>query len=320
MKHLRRVGRAARIFAIGYGLFIALFLVLRLLVGERFWLVALFDALLPALFFPALALLLIGLITRHMRVMVAQFPALLGFMLLYSTVLLPPPTTAQPGDIRFGLLTYNVYSRNDSYSEIARIIREADAEIVLLQEVSATAAVYFEQNLADLYPQRVFYPHEGHAGQGALSRYPIVTQTYWQMELGHLRLEVQINDTPVVIYSLHPIHPFLLTRGLFNQTPQNAEIDDALARAAAESGAVVLAGDFNISDLSDAYERITASYGDAFRAEGGGLGLTFPAFFPLARLDYVFYNSAIVPVDARVWPEAAGSDHFPLLVHLSLAP
>jgi endonuclease/exonuclease/phosphatase (EEP) superfamily protein YafD len=36
------------------------------------------------------------------------------------------------------------------------------------------------------------------------------------------------------------------------------------------------------------------------------------------RLDYVFHNAHVRPLEARVWPDAGGSDHRPVLVRLAL--
>lgn len=315
---LRKLGKAT-LFLVGlYGVVMTLFLLLRPLVGESWLIVAIFNSYLPALFFPPLVFLLGALILRHWRVMVLQLPALLGFMLLYSSVMLPPPDTTESGELQFTLLTFNISTKNLSYNEIERIIRESDADIVAVQELNSGSAEYLAPALADIYPNQALHPEDAYSGQGVFSRFRLSNDVYWQIELGHMRVDVEVEGTPIALYSVHPLHPFLPERGFFNLEPNTREINDILARTAQEPGGVIVVGDFNMSDMSDNYAHLHAAFGDAFRAEGGGLGLTFPVPVPLARLDYVFYNSGIIPVDARVGSTGGGSDHYPLWVQLSL--
>jgi endonuclease/exonuclease/phosphatase (EEP) superfamily protein YafD len=315
---LRKLGKATLVLVGVYGVLMTLFLLLRPLVGESWLIVALFNSYLPALFFPSMAFLLIGLILRRWRVTVLQLPALLGFMLLYSNVMLPPPDTTEAGELQFTLLTFNISTKNADYSDIERIIRETDADIVAVQELNSAAAEYLAPALNEVYPYQALYPEDGYSGQGVFSRFPLSNDVFWQIELGHMRVDVEVQGTSIALYSVHPVHPFLLDRGIFNLEPNTREINDILARTAQESGRVIVVGDFNMSDMSDNYAHLHAAFGDAFRAEGGGLGLTFPVPVPLARLDYVFYNSGIIPVEARVGSTGGGSDHYPLWVQLSL--
>ena len=304
-------------FAVGlYGVLMTLFLLLRPLVGESFVLVALFNHWLPALFFPSFVFLLACLIARRKRLMLLQTPAFLGFMLLYSAVLLPPPATTQPGETQFTLLTYNIQAQNPDYARVEAVIRAANADIVVIQEIILEAAEYLQPALADLYP---YFALHTDIEQGVFSRLPLSDDSSWRNPYGlYQRTVVEVGTQQVVLYNVHPYPPFWWSRGILNPALHRAETEDTLTRASREQGAVLLVGDFNMSDQSEDYARVRAQYGDAFRAEGGGLGLTIPATFPSARADYVFYNSAIVPIDAAVWGDAGGSDHFPVWVQLSL--
>jgi len=95
-----------------------------------------------------------------------------------------------------------------------------------------------------------------------------------------------------------------------------------------------MAGDFNMSDLSEAYQIVASQMTDSYRVAGFGMGFTHPEFvqgnsygqvfpndFPiphLVRLDYVFYSQGIHATEAKVWHESGGSDHRPVFVRLSL--
>ena len=85
---------------------------------------------------------------------------------------------------------------------------------------------------------------------------------------------------------------------------------------------VLIAGDFNITDQSADYQRITVVYDDSYKQVGYGMGTTFPAHIPflpsLLRIDYVFHSEDFTPLQADVLYSSGGSDHRPLVVELAL--
>ncbi len=108
-----------------------------------------------------------------------------------------------------------------------------------------------------------------------------------------------------------------------------------LTRAERDTGPILIAGDFNMSDQSSDYQRIAKDYKDAYHERGWGLGFTFPDFAyasalpanlplmsllirPIARLDYVFHNADLQVLSARVIANSGGSDHRPVLTEFSL--
>jgi endonuclease/exonuclease/phosphatase family metal-dependent hydrolase len=163
---------------------------------------------------------------------------------------------------------------------------------------------------------------------GILSRYPLTADDYWRRpnSLGSQRIQFSLNGQTVTLYNVHPPVP-TLTAG-FSTQRRGEEIDYLLGRAAQESGAVLLVGDYNMSDQSDDYRHVTADYTDTFREVGQGLGLSYPnfnqidarlGFVPaLVRLDYVFHTAQFAGVEAQTWPTTGGSDHYPLRVRLAL--
>jgi vancomycin resistance protein VanJ len=173
-----------------------------------------------------------------------------------------------------------------------------------------------------LYPYRALHPDKSYPGQGVLSRWPILEDTYWQIHLGHQRVTVQTESgASLVLYNTHPVHPFLRERGFFDPSLRAEEINDLLTRAQTETIPVLIAGDFNMTDLTADYQRIAARYGDAYRAVGWGMGFTFPDLgqrLLVARLDYVFHSPSFVTLEASVLPTSGGSDHRPLFVRFAL--
>jgi vancomycin resistance protein VanJ len=103
----------------------------------------------------------------------------------------------------------------------------------------------------------------------------------------------------------------------FSSQQRDRTIDELGQAIAAEKlPRVVVLGDFN----GTAYDRGLAplTYGlDSAQAAGGfGFGFTWPAAFPMARIDHILVRGVHV-ADARVLPRT-GSDHRPISADLEL--
>ncbi len=323
-----RIGLNVLIALIGaYGLSVSSFLVLRALAGERWPVIGLYNSFLHLLIAPALVALLISLLLRKWwLVMLVIAPALL-FTGQYAPLFLPHSSAPPLEAIPFTVLSYNINTGNLDTASVLAVIRAAEADIVALQELNPVMADAFAAELAEMYPYQALHPSEDFSGQGLLSRYPVTADDYWAVNLGHQRSLVEIGGQTIVIYNTHPTHPL---RGLlrFDGEPRSAAIRDVLARAEGETLPVMLIGDFNMSDLSEDYARVTARYRDVYREVGWGMGFTFPSpgnafgwgFVQalLARIDYVFVDGAFTPLDARVLESDGGSDHRPLWARVAL--
>jgi endonuclease/exonuclease/phosphatase (EEP) superfamily protein YafD len=176
------------------------------------------------------------------------------------------------------------------------------------------------------YPYIALHPQErAIAGQGILSRYPILEDLYWQHDeermLGHQRAEISLPDgRTIVFYNAHPIAP--MSGGVFfDPRWRDQDLESLLMLLSLETDPLVVAGDFNMTDQNRMYARLTDRLRDAYREVGYGMGWTFPnttLFPPLLRIDYVFYSRQWTAHTAQVLAEQGGSDHLPLLVTLSL--
>jgi vancomycin resistance protein VanJ len=323
-----------------YGLNLTLFLVLRILVGERWGLIGVFNSVAHLMLIPSLFLLPLCLLLRRRRLALTQLPAVLAFALSYGMMFLPRSAAVVPDMTAISIVTYNLHGDEELYEPMADLIRAVDADVVAVQELSVIAADHFAEALADLYPHQALHPGDDSTrGQGILSRFQVSNDEYWrtpeydEFSLGHQRVVLDVNGIPVTLYNTHPVHP-AMTGTLFDPVPRAHEIGVILERAAQDTGALVIVGDFNMTDQSEDYARVLESYSDTYRDIGWGMGFTFPdfsnsralprflsrtsSFPPFVRLDYVFHNEAVIALEAQVWPTSGGSDHRPLFARLAL--
>jgi endonuclease/exonuclease/phosphatase (EEP) superfamily protein YafD len=323
-----------------YSIGLSAVLLLRKRITEDFKLIGLFNSFAHMLMLPTLVLLPINLLFRPWLGWFQVIPVA-TFIAAYGRLFAPRPAATQPTTKRtIKILTFNLHGEAEILQPILDILRTSDADIISVQELSIEAADCFKTALADLYPNQSLYPSEqASRGQGIFSRHPIKNPTYWRNpqiarhSLGHLRLEVDFDGTPITVYNAHPLHPGMANDG-FSTRPRGQEIDVVLAKAVKDTGAVLIMGDFNMTDQNEDYERITAQFGDSFGEVGAGMGFTFPdlssfqslpdywplpiRLFPFLRLDYIFHSAAFRPIKAHVWPTAGGSDHRPVWAELEL--
>lgn len=329
----RAAGNLSRTLIGVYAVTVIFFLLVRGVIGEGWWPVALGNSLLHLLLMLALVLLPLCLFARRWGLSLALLPLVVTFALSYGAFFTTRAASAAVDGPAITLLTYNLYAASPSFDAIVEVIRQANADIVALQEVSPAAAERLAAEFADAYPYRALHPGEsnGILGQGVLSRYPITADDYWRVYLAHQRVQLDVDGMALVLYNTHPIQP--LAQGFGGFAMRAEEIAQVLQRAAGESAPVLIAGDLNMADQSEAYGRITQRYRDSYREVGWGMGFTWPALTgtggpgalrlfallpPLMRLDYVFHSDHLRALEARVWRTSGGSDHRPVWVRLAL--
>ncbi len=323
-----------------YSIGLSAVLLLRSRLTENFKAIGLFNSFAHMLMLPSLILLPINLLLRPWSAWFQVIPVA-TFLAAYGRLLVPrKPAVETTASRTVKILTFNLHGESQLLEPILDILRTANADIISLQELSVEAADCFKTALIGIYPNQALYPSEQSSrGQGILSRYPITNPNYWRNphiarnSLGHLRVEIDFDGIPIIVYNTHPLHPGMANDG-FSTRPRGQEIDVVLELATADTGAVLIMGDFNMTDQNEDYQRITARFRDSFRSVGAGMGFTFPdlssfqslpdywplpiRLFPFLRLDYIFHNTSFRSIHAKVWSTAGGSDHRPIWTELAL--
>lgn len=311
-----------------YGLLLIAYLVARALpIEQPAWLALLHNAA-PYFFLPAVLGVLIGLLGRAKRLFALHLILFTIGVAWVGIRVAPPPQTAAE-NTPLSVLTLNAYPQNEDVSDAITYILSKDADVVLLQEITDDQDW---SELAAAYPEVA--PDSYEDGMAIFSRVPITSNEMSALGDEALQIaELAVNGEAVALYNVHLMMPLnqqasapLLMR--YDETARNAQIEALLALLAAEERPFIVAGDFNTSEFSFAYDRLNAQLNDAYRAASFGIGATWPAddFEELAipgwmprifRLDYIWYSDEIRATDAIVGPRV-GSDHLPLFAMLDL--
>jgi endonuclease/exonuclease/phosphatase family metal-dependent hydrolase len=232
------------------------------------------------------------------------------------------------------VLVYNTHAGTDAkrvsnVDRVAGIIRDADADVVLLQEVdSATRRSGGVDQVARLRALTGYYGVFGRAidydggkyGIAVLSRWPISADTLIHLPVAEHDSTYEARGALVTMIArpggTHRVIDTHLEAYKNAYRLEQARTLASIAASQRDSGATIVGGDFN-SEPGSGVIAIFAESGwkDAFATCGVGSGLSFPADVPAKRIDYLLFSGTTRCVSARVLATEA-SDHRPVLFEI----
>lgn len=255
---------------------------------------------------------------------------LAALLLPFSAALGQSPTAPTP---TLHVMSYNIHhgeglDRKVDLARIARLITEARADLVGLQEVDRgcerTQRRDFPAELAQLTGLQVVFERNivyqgGDYGNAVLSRFPIKRSqnTHYKMlrtgeQRGVLQLVLDVHGRDVLFMNTHvDFRPDDAERVM------NAGELKTIVGAAGHTP-IILVGDFNSTPGSRMHSMVKGFLADAWEQVGQGSGFTIPAGKPVKRIDYIFVSpGSVEPLRMDVLRSEA-SDHLPVLAELRL--
>ncbi|MEZ5500981.1 MAG: endonuclease/exonuclease/phosphatase family protein [Steroidobacteraceae bacterium] len=224
----------------------------------------------------------------------------------------PPPATVaeRRTDAALTLIVANMFYRNEETHRLAQWLRERNADIVVLSEMSE-ARVH-----AALAEQFAYRYCNGAVGTGALcvaSR--VALQDVSTVRLSaegprELTMSLKWRGQRIRLLAVHLTWP--LTPGHLSR--RDAELA-AMRRWRGESAdPVIIAGDFNLSPASPRFAALLADTHLRWLSPPMAQRATWPAWFPPVGLaiDHILFDERLRPVAVARGPRI-GSDHWPLL-------
>lgn len=218
----------------------------------------------------------------------------------------------------------NVNAGNPDPAGTARDLAASGADVLALVELTPQATGTYETELAKAYPYHTL------AGTvGLWSKLPLSgTRPVDVMDYGPLadtrpagddmlsgdralRVTVATGHGPLTVYVAH-LGSVRVNPAAGFWTASRAIGVQALGQAIAAdpSRRLVLLGDLNGTMGDRAFAGLTAQLRSAQDLAGNGFGFTWPAFFPVLRIDQILVRG-VVPDSSWVRP-ANGSDHRPV--------
>ncbi|HZK44296.1 MAG TPA: endonuclease/exonuclease/phosphatase family protein [Syntrophomonadaceae bacterium] len=226
------------------------------------------------------------------------------------------------------VVTFNIHHGTDinnqpSLNNIYLLLKQIQADIINLQELDMQRpqtslkkqAAILAQKLGMYYvygPVRTY--EKGSYGNAILSIYPIVSNE--NMDLGEsndrrycLKANINIKDYTISIFNTH--------LGLSQPKRYKQLKDIILPNIFNNNHPTILAGDFNAPTTRPEILMLSSILTDTFVKNSGILQHTFPSDHPQARIDYIFTNSHLTPVDYYIM-DANVSDHLPVITMVEI--
>lgn len=256
------------------------------------------------------------------------------FLLLLGSVIAAHALGAPaPASSTIRVMTYNIHhgeglDQKVDLERIAKLILDAKADVVALQEVDRGVERTQKRDLPAEFAQLTgmtvafennYHYQGGEYGNAILTRFPIrkTTNTHYKMlrtgeQRGVLQLLLDVHGRDLLFMNTH-----------IDYRPDDAErvmnVEELKAIvAAAGTTPVILCGDFNATPGSRTIEQVRAFLTDSWTVAGKGDGLTIPVKKPAKRIDYIWVTKdTVTPRKIEVLRSEA-SDHLPVLAELQL--
>ncbi len=232
------------------------------------------------------------------------------------------------------VMSYNIQHGRGMDGEIdleriAQVILDEGADIVALQEVDMgverSGRIDIATELAELTGLEYYVfgkniDHQGgDYGNATLSRYPITEYEnvhFEQMspeQRGILTTLIDVDGFSLLLMNTHLAH-----RG--QDEPERLIFiegarDEIIPRY--QRDGIIFIGDFNDVPGSATHEAVKEYLTDVWEVAGDGDGFTIPPDNPNRRIDYIFYDDGLEPLNTWV-PVTMASDHLPVVADFVL--
>lgn len=264
------------------------------------------EAFLPWLGLAPVALLVLALLRRSALALVALLLPVAAWTYLFGGLFLPG---AAAGTYDLVVVQHNVGDENTDPAGTARALAGAEPDLIALEELVPPALSVYEKTLAPDYPHHAVRGTVGLWSKHPLSGTRLLDIRPSGIAAGWNRGLRTVVDTPhgeIAAYVAHLPSVRFRAGGLASSARDESAGLLAEAVAAERTEAVILLGDLNGTVEDRGLAPLTSRLNVAER----GFALSFPAAFPLARIDQVMARSATV-AHIRTLPET-GSDHLPV--------
>jgi endonuclease/exonuclease/phosphatase family metal-dependent hydrolase len=233
---------------------------------------------------------------------------------------------------------FTFFNRRLVLNELREAVRGVSADVVFLQEVVGAHARFSSRHphwpegtqyefLADsiwtayAYGRNAVYP-EGHHGNALLSKYPILHHDNHDVSIGKIEKRGLLHcvlDVPGIPGGLHTVCVHLGLRD-GHRRQQLDRLCELIERVVPPGAPLIVAGDFNDWRLkAHDHLRRCAGLTEVFVDKRGKAARTFPARWPLLRLDRIYVRNVAVRhlavLSLRPWSHL--SDHAGLLAEVT---
>ncbi|WP_432116847.1 endonuclease/exonuclease/phosphatase family protein [Streptomyces sp. bgisy032] len=272
---------------------------------------SLVETFLPwlGLFVPVL--LVLAVVRRSATALIALLAPAVVWLNLFGGQL--SDKTATGGDLT--VVTHNVNADNPDPSGTARDVAASGADVLALEELTQEAVPTYEKALAPTYKY-----HSVQGTVGVWSKHPLSDVRDVDLDMGWtraMRATVTAPSGKVAVYVAHLPSVRVKMEAGFTARQRDRSADylgEAIAHEPLDN--VVLLGDLNGTMNDRALNAVTSQMRSTQGAAGNGFGFSWPASFPMARIDQIMVRG-LTPESSWTLPQT-GSDHLPVAARVKV--
>ncbi|MFG2607810.1 endonuclease/exonuclease/phosphatase family protein [Streptomyces sp. NPDC048514] len=269
------------------------------------------ETFLPWLGLAIPVLLAVALVRKSATALIALLLPAIVWLNLFGGLL--GDKTGTGGDLM--VATHNVNAENPDPAATATDVAGSGAQVLALQELPASAVPVYEKALAPEYRY-----HAVVGTVGLWSKYPMSDVRAVDIRLGWkraMRATVTTPRGPVAVYVAHMPSVRVKVEAGFTAR-QRDKSADALGEAIADETLqrVVLLGDLNGTMNDRSLNAVTSQLRSTQGAAGSGFGFSWPASFPMARIDQIMVKG-VEPESSWTLPRT-NSDHLPIAARVKM--
>lgn len=211
------------------------------------------------------------------------------------------------------VLLSNVHTRYGSEDQVASLIDDVQADILVLQEVNARWLAELEPHTAS-YAESMGDARADNFGIALYSKFPMLSRRSFYLGKANVPTIIATLDVepePITVVATHPLPP---------TNPLNAAARDEQLQLVADvvrdlDTPVLLVGDLNCTPWSPTFAALLERSGLRDSGKGFGVQPSWPAWFPplMIPIDHCLHSRELVVLERRLGAYV-GSDHLPLIV------
>ncbi|HEY9372816.1 endonuclease/exonuclease/phosphatase family protein [Streptomyces sp.] len=269
------------------------------------------ETFLPWLGLLVPVLLVLGLVRRSATALIALLIPALVWLNLFGGLL--TDKSGAGGDLT--LASHNVNADNPDPEGTARRLAESGADVLALEELAPDMVKVYEKALAAAYPH-----HDVQGTVGLWSKHPMSDTRPVDIRMGWtraMRSTIAAPQGKVAVYVAHLPSVRVRMDAGFTAGQRDGSADH-LGEAIADEPLkrVVLLGDLNGTMNDRSLKSVTSQMRSTQGAAGDGFGFSWPASFPMARIDQIMVKG-VEPMSSWTLPRT-DSDHLPVAARVKL--
>ena len=303
-----------------FGLGVLLSYVMRWWPGDNIISVRFINYFMPWLLLVMVPGFVIAWLAHHRGLAATLFTPILLICLACLPLFLNCSKTAVADGFPIKVMSYNIWLKNRNMAAAAKLIREEQPDILLLQELGPDNFQDFVDKLNGLYPdKRLQVDYVPDMNQAIISRYPIESLDADKKKGRAQKVRLETPFGKFTVFNIHAYKFRWMRRHRHIATLLQEDIVTA-------QDPIILGGDFNTSDQSQTFRRVKRYLKNTHWESGCGFGFTFPSSvvrfkgrYPLPaliRIDHIFFSNQFSSRRAHTLTESGGSDHFPVVAEL----